>query len=354
MAEIPSIIPVVTNTLALALVASSDSPILLLDGDLRVVAASTSFARAFQLEPDELKGRSMFALGDGEWDVPQFRSLLKATLSGAAAIETYEMDLKREARSARRLVVTAHKLDHGDLGTALLLVGVSDVTDARMAERLKDDLLREKSILFQELQHRVANSLQIIASVLMQSARRVPSAEARSHLVDAHSRVMSVATLQHQLSASSLGEVELRAYFTELCNSIAASMIPDRQKLTLDVVVDDTVTTADGSVSLGLVITELVINALKHAFPAGRPGHIVVAYRSDGGEWTMSVTDDGVGMPSGPEPAKGGLGTSIVQALAKQLGAEVRVTDAGPGTRVSLAHRDASLTSRQTELAPVF
>ena len=64
-----------------------------------------------------------------------------------------------------------------------LLLSVSDVTDARLAERLKDDLLREKAILYQELQHRVANSLQIIASVLMQSARRVPSAETRSHLV---------------------------------------------------------------------------------------------------------------------------------------------------------------------------
>ena len=84
-----------------------------------------------------------------------------------------------------------------------LLLAVSDVTDARLAEKLKDDLLREKAILFQELQHRVANSLQIIASVLMQSARRMQSAETTSHLYDAHSRVMSVAALQQQLAASS-------------------------------------------------------------------------------------------------------------------------------------------------------
>jgi two-component sensor histidine kinase len=144
-----------------------------------------------------------------------------------------------------------------------------DVTDARLAERLKDDLLREKAILFQELQHRVANSLQIIASILMQSARRMPSAETRTYLFDAHSLVMSVAALQQQLSASKLEDVELHSYFTELCDSIGASMIPDHEKLKLEVKAEAGLATVDVSVSLGLIVTELVINALKHAFPRG-------------------------------------------------------------------------------------
>ena len=145
------------------------------------------------------------------------------------------MDLKRPGREPRRLVITAHQLDYGDAANVRLLLAVSDVTDARLAEQLKDDLLREKAILLQELQHRVANSLQIIASVLMQSARRVQSDETRGHLHDAHSRVMSVAALQQQLAASRLGDVELRAYFTELCESIGASMIRDHDKLSLTV-----------------------------------------------------------------------------------------------------------------------
>ena len=157
--------------------------------------------------------RSLSRSGAGEWDVPQLRSLLNATLSGAAEVDAYEMDLKRDGRAPRRLVITAHQLDYGDAANVRLLLAVSDVTDARLAERLKDDLLREKAILFQELQHRVANSLQIIASVLMQSARRVPSAETRSHLYDAHSRVMSVAALQQQLAASKLGDVRAAPLF---------------------------------------------------------------------------------------------------------------------------------------------
>jgi two-component sensor histidine kinase len=351
MADDKPALPVVTDSLALALVASSDAPILLLDGALTVIAASASFARAFHIEPSSAAGASLFALGEGEWDVPQLRSLLRATLSGAADVQAYEMDLRRPGSEARRLVLSAHQLDHGDAASVRLLLAVSDVTDARLAERLKDDLLREKAILFQELQHRVANSLQIIASVLMQTARRAPLTETKSYLYDAHNRVMSVATLQRQLAASSLGDVELRAYFSDLCESIGASMIPDREKLKLSVKSDPGSASADVSVSLGLIVTELVINALKHAFPDGRGGQILVGYETQGGDWTLSVKDDGVGMPTGGVPAKAGLGTSIVQALAKQLGAEVTVADTRPGTNISVAHKAPTVDGHEAKPA---
>jgi len=107
--------------------------------------------------------------------------------------------------------------------------------------------------------------------------------------------------------------------------------------LSLDVSVDESSTSADVSVSLGLIVTELVINALKHAFPSDRSGKIKVDYRSHGPNWTLSVTDDGVGMPA-DAAAKPGLGTSIVQALSGQLQAVIRVADAKPGTAVSIAH----------------
>jgi two-component system, sensor histidine kinase PdtaS len=328
--------PVVADTLALALVAASDAPILLLDGHLTVIAASGSFVRAFQIDPEATNGRSLFSLGAGEWNVPQLNSLLRVTLSGAADVGAYEMDLERTGREARRLVITAHRLDHSDTHDTRVLLEVSDVTDARLAERLKDDLLREKALLYQELQHRVANSLQIIASVLLQSARRVGSPQVRSHLYAAHSRVMSVATLQQQLNASQVGDVHLREYFTTLCQSISASMIHDHAKLKLTVEADESIATADVSISLGLIVTELVINALKHAFPLDGSGDVLVSYRSSATDWRLSVRDNGVGMPSGSDAPKTGLGTSIVEALAKHLGAKVQLADSHPGAMVSI------------------
>ena len=157
--------PAVALNLALAVVASSNAPILLLDGSLTVIAASGSFCRAFGSEPDQVSGRPLIALGEGEWNVPQLIGLLRATASGYAAVEGYEMDLVREGRKNRCLVLNATKLDYADDGNVRLILAVADVTDARIAEKIKDDLLKEKEVLLQELHHRVANSLQIIASV---------------------------------------------------------------------------------------------------------------------------------------------------------------------------------------------
>jgi two-component system, sensor histidine kinase PdtaS len=328
----------VALNLGLAVIASSTSPLLLLDGDLTVVAASRSFWRAFQIDPSNIADRPLSELGSGEWHLPQLESLLRATSSGYAAVEAYEIDLARKGGSVRNLLVNAQRLEYGDRDNVHLLVSISDVTAARLADRLKDDLLKEKAVLLQELQHRVANSLQIIASVLMQSARKVQSDETRGHLFDAHQRVMSVASLQRQLTASNTDDVQLRPYFTALCDSISASMIRDRDQLTLSVQVDDSVTSADVSISLGLIITELVINALKHAFPGDRHGTIKVDYRSQGPNWTLSILDDGVGMQTGPHSSKPGLGTSIVLALTRQLQAVVKVGDASPGTAVSVTH----------------
>ena len=224
--------------LALALIASSTAPLVLLDGDLTVVAVSRSFCQAFGIDLASAPGHSIFELGAGEWDVRQLRVLLESTVDGDAGIDAYEMDLERAGRETRRLVIGAHKLDYADVDGIRVVLSVSDVTDARLSEKHNDDLLREKTILLQELQHRVANSLQIIASVLLQSASRIPSDEVRSHLYDAHNRVMSVAAVQQQLAATRLGEVGVRAYFIDLCRSIGASMIPDPQQLSLDVEVD--------------------------------------------------------------------------------------------------------------------
>lgn len=249
------------------------------------------------------------------------------------------MDLVREGRKPRRLVLRAHRLDYFDADNIRIALSIADVTEARLAERLKDDLVREKQLLLQELQHRVANSLQIIASVLMQSARKVQSEESRIHLNDAHHRVMSIATLQKQLAASRLGEVALRPYFADLCASIGASMISRDGRLSLTATADEAMVPADVSMSLGLIVTELVINCLKHAFPSHDPaGSVAVDYRVRGGGWTLSVADNGAGMPHGWESAKPGLGTGIVEALARQLDAEVIINDEQPGTKVSIVH----------------
>jgi chemotaxis protein methyltransferase CheR len=197
------------------------------------------------------------------------------------------------------------------------------------------------------MSHRVANSLQIIASILLMKARAVESVETRLHLQDAHRRVMSVASVQQHLQASGKGdEIDVGAYLLKLCETLAASMIGDNRPVSLKVVGGDGAATSDQAVSLGLIVTELVINALKHAFPdAEKDADIIVGYEVDGADWKLSVSDNGVGMPYRQPGAKStGLGTSLLKALAQQLEAQVNVSTSAEGTMVSVTH--ATFVSR--------
>jgi two-component system, sensor histidine kinase PdtaS len=145
--------------------------------------------------------------------------------------------------------------------------------------------------------------------------------------------------LQKHLSATTVKHVALRPYFNDLCMSIGASMIGDPERLSLTTHIDNSVVDPDTSVSLGLIVTELVINSLKHAFPGRtQEGSIKVDYKSDGDAWTLIIADDGVGMPKDAEDRKPGLGTGIVEALAGQLQAVVTITDQAPGTKVTITH----------------
>jgi two-component system, sensor histidine kinase PdtaS len=333
-------LPEHADNMSIALISSSFAPLVLLREDLTVIAASNSFCREFDLDRAAVNGKPLAELGEGEWDVRQLNSLLKATVAGNADIDVYEMDLVRAGKETLRLLINAHTLDYFEAESVRVVLAVTDVTAKRLAEKVKDDLVRDKQLLLQEIQHRVANSLQIIASVLLQSARKVQSNESRDHLRDAHNRVMSIAMLQKHLSTVSVDHVGLATYFRDLCQSIGASMISDPERLSLTTHIDDSVVDSDTSVSLGLIVTELVINSLKHAFPGGaQAGSINVSYKSDGDTWTLAIADNGIGMPKDIAERKPGLGTGIVEALAAQLSATVTISEQAPGTKVTIVHR---------------
>ncbi|KQY89766.1 sensor histidine kinase [Brevundimonas sp. Root1423] len=338
-------------SLALAMVYASASPLLLLDGEFEVMAASASFCDAFDIDPAQAVGSTLFSLGTGEWDVPQLRSLMDATRSGDAEIDAYETEIRREGGLPRCVILNVRKLSYGDPDNLRFLVAVADVTEARALAQTARDLVKDNDLLLQEVRHRVANSLQIIASVMMLNARRASSEETRGHLRDAHTRVMSVADLQQLLAVSSRDVVNVRSYLTKLCGTIAASMIVDPGALVLSVDAPEVSVEPEVSVSLGLIVTELVINSLKHGFPDGAGGTILVSYTCEGPRWTLSVADSGVGMPVSLNEARAGLGTSIVQALARQLLARVVVSARTPGTTVTIEHTGAAAVKPETNVA---
>ena len=237
------------------------------------------------------------------------------------------------------------------------MLGIEDVTGKRALEREKDELLRQKNILLDEIQHRVTNSLQIIASIILLKAKSVDSEETRRHLQEAHSRVISVAAVQQHLHASAaIGSMEMRPYLTRLCEALSNSMIGEDQPVILKVIGEGGTATCRSAESLGLIVTELVINSLKYAFKGGgKGGQIIVSYETSGTDWKLSVADNGVGKPDGVfAQLKSGLGTGIVKALATQLEAQVETVSGSQGTTVSITHATFSGKTKPTSRSESF
>lgn len=336
------------RSLAEIIVDTVREPLLVLDGNLKILFASGSFHRSFQIQPKDTRERQLYELDDGAWDFLALRQLLEQSLPERIVMEDFEVTHEFPRIGVRTLLLHARKALYEDDNRTIVLLGFEDVTDRRVTEREKeslqrqtDDLLRQKEVLLGEMQHRVLNSLQIIASILMLKARVVTSEETRQHLEDAHRRVMSVAAVQQHLHSSGQADsIEIAPYLSKLCESLAQSMISETRPVALRSSADmGTLLPAD-AVSVGLIVTELVINALKYAFPDHpRSAVVLVRYEISDGDWVLSVSDNGIGRPpsDGP-PAKGGLGTSLVMALAHQLDAEVTTVSGPNGMAVSVSH----------------
>jgi PAS domain S-box-containing protein len=329
--------------LAQAIVDTIRDPLLVLDQDLRVVTANRAFYQAFRMNRQDVHGRPVYGLGDGQWDIPELRLLLEGVAPQHAVMEAYEVERDFPIIGRRAMLLNAREVFFQKSSRKLILLAIEDVTDRRAAEREITNLLQQKETLLQEMQHRVANSLQIIAGILSLKARAVKSAETRAHLEDAHQRVMSVAAVQQQLLASGHGgPIEVGPYLVRLCETLAASMTDDSRPISLQVQAEGGTASSAEAVSLGLIVTELVINAFKHAFVGDRvAGRLVVAYEAADTGWRLAVSDNGIGTPEihlGSARTTSGLGTIIVEALAKQLGAHVDTVTNPQGTIVSIAH----------------
>jgi two-component sensor histidine kinase len=335
-----------SQTLAQAIVNTIHEPLIVLDAQFQVVTASRAFYDTFKVAPDQTQGRLLYSLGDGQWNIPALRLLLETIIPERAAMDGFEVTHEFPGLGCRTMILNARKVLYETKSEMAILLAFTDVTAQRVIEKAKDDLhrrtqelLREKDILLKEMEHRVANSLQIIASILMLKARMVTSEETRQHLRDAHQRVMSVATVQSHLHATDGVElIEVGGYLSKLCESLAASMIGEDQPITLQVIADGGKIGSAQAVSMGLIVTELVINALKYAFPKDKAGSVVmVTYESRDDDWKLIVSDNGVGKAADEAqvPASG-LGTVIVKALVKQLEAHMDVLNSPKGHSVAV------------------
>jgi PAS domain S-box-containing protein len=321
------------QSLALAIVDTLPEPFLVLDDSLHLLAASRCFYEVYGEDPTTAHGRSLFELSGGQWDIPGLRQLLRAVLPDHAGLKGFEFEQEFAKLGKRTIQLNALPLREETGASKMVLLAIKDITERRDAEQEKqrllehtEELLEQQTTLLREMRHRIANSLQIIASILLLKAGSVTSEETKKELRAAHQRVMSVAAVQGHLQASDgIEQIEMGPYLTKLGGGLASSMVSPERNTQIRVVANAGTLPTSHAVSLGLIVTELIMNALKYAFPDGhKSARIRVTFEKAAADWKLTVSDNGVGRRQSQEAANStGLGTVLVAALAKQLNAVV-------------------------------
>lgn len=332
--------------LALAIVDTLPEPFLVLDEKLNLLAGSRCFFEVFKADPNETLGRSFFDISGGQWDIPGLRQLLEAVVPQHTSVEEFEFERELANRGRRAIQLNALPIRDEKGEGRLVLLAIKDITERRDADQEKqrllehtEELLEQQSTLLREMRHRIANSLQIIASILLLKAGSVSSEETKNELRAAHQRVMSVAAVQGHLNNSEgIEQIEMGPYLAKLSAGLASSMVGPKQPIDIAVESDAGTLPTSDAVSIGLIVTELIINAIKYAFPRPRKSaRLRVTFETAQSDWKLSVSDNGVGKhPLKASNEGAGLGTALVGALAKQLKAQINETSSGKGLTVEI------------------
>jgi PAS domain S-box-containing protein len=244
---------------------------------------------------------------------------------------------------------------------ALVILTVRDMTESWEQEEALRRALDDKNTLLKELYHRVKNNLQLIISMFSLQIRALADSPARQALQEAAGRVRTMALVHERLYQSrTLSSIALDDYIAELCEQIAAAASAPQRGIAVRVEAEPVEIGLDVAVPLGLLLNELVSNSLKHGYPEGRHGQVLVRVAcGEGEDMCLTVGDDGIGLPAGfDRTSTKTLGLKLVSALSDQLRAHFslqnRAIEHGGGVLATLvfsAPRAAARPARRHDAA---
>jgi two-component sensor histidine kinase/PAS domain-containing protein len=245
-----------------------------------------------------------------------------------------------ERPDGRRLTALAYANPIQDearrlLGAVNVLV---DITERKQAEERLQASLHEKEVLLKEVHHRVKNNLQIIVSLLSLQSDQLKDPEDVALFEDTQNRVRSMALIHESLyRTGDLAHFNFARYIERLSMDLLKSQAPAVSHINLRTQLDEIAFDVDTAIPCGLILNELLTNALKYAFPDGRSGDIHIRLKAEGEHVTLRVRDTGMGFPEGFDFLKTeSLGLQLVNMLAEQLGGTLTLTHEG-GTTVTVS-----------------
>ena len=310
--------------------------LLVLDPDLTIRFTNRSFCDTFAVAPEDAVGRKLYELGNRQWDIPELRAALETIISGGKSIEAFEVDWSFPSIGRRVMVLNARMVYRPRNKIQQILLAIEDVTERVRLEREHAVASERIGMLLQELTHRVKNSLQIIASMVSIEARSHKSGEGKAALERVSHRINALGHLYSKLSkANTVEAVDAATYLDELCRDLIASVHAEGgASIVLQTDIESELLPTHRAIPIGLIVNELVTNAVKYAFPSDTKGTVLVSLKRVPGELRLTVADDGRWVDH--RRADSGLGGRLVNGFAQQLGAQVERKSDSQGTTVHL------------------
>jgi PAS domain S-box-containing protein len=306
-----------------AIFENTGTSIIIIDQDMTISRVNSEVERLTGYSKEEIEGRKKwtdFTVGEELDRIKEYYDIKNYPDKRPREYETKGRDKKGNIKD---LLVTVVNIP----GTEKQLASLIDITKRKNAENLIKTSLNEKNILLQEIHHRVKNNMQIISSLLNLQTKYINDEEAVDILKESQNRVRSMAMIHEKLYQSKdLSHINFADYIQSLVSNLFYSYNTEKTYIKPIFEVENLSLNMDTAVPCGLIISELVSNSIKYAFPKGMNGEILVSLKFIDNKYELRISDNGIGMPANIDLNKlETLGLLLVTNLTEQIDGEITI-----------------------------
>ena len=311
---------------------------LIVEEDTILSMVNREFEQLFGYSKEEIEGKKSWTEFVAKEDLEKMKEYHRLRrIDPASAPRNYEFQFIDRYGDIKDIFITVAVIP----GTNKSIASFSDITERKQAENKIRKSLKEKEVLLSEIHHRVKNNMQIVSSLLNLQSEYVKDKESLEMFKESRDRIFSMASVHEKLYQSKdLARIDFDDYIRSITKHLFRAYVVDPNAVRLNVNCSDVALNINKAVPCGLIINELISNALKHAFPEGRKGEITVDFHPDGdNRLTLVVSDNGVGFPEDTDTSDTGtLGLRLISILVNQLKGTMEIErDAGTSFKITFA-----------------